>query len=306
MLLVLQVLLGVAKGLPCGRSGMLAQRMAEARRDGGPEADMRVIDVHSHIYWENGHDPGWEIHGAARGRIGPEAYVKAVGESRLAAGGRMVIYAGSGIEDYREDRSAVRSANEAAAELVGMAPELFILGFTPDPFHLEETLGMMAEWVTGRGARIVGEIVPYIAGHEREGPEMDAIYEKATELGVPINNHSSTGEDSAAIGRLAERHPEARIIMAHIGGTWAFRDGIAVARAHENVWADTSGWPMVAGGIMEVALRELGTSKLLFGIDYPLCDIDSWVSRLERLPVSEEGRERIAWRNAAELMGLSL
>ena len=94
--------------------------------------------------------------------------------------------------------------------------------------------------------------------------------------------------------------------MAHIGGTWAFRDGIAVARAHENVWADTSGWPMVAGGIMEVALRELGPSKLLFGIDYPLCDIDSWVSRLERLPVSEEGRERIAWRNAAELMGLSL
>jgi len=283
---------------------MLAQRMAEARRDGEPEAEMKVIDVHSHIYRENGHDPGWEIHGAARGRIGPEAYVKAVGESRLAAGGRMVIYAGSGIENFREDASAVRRANEAAAELVGMAPELFILGFTPDPFHLEETLRMMEEWVTERGAKIVGEIVPYIAGHEREGPEMDAIYEKATELGGPINNHSSTAEDSAAIWRLAERHREARIIMAHIGGTWAFRDGIAVAQAHENVWADTSGWPMVAGGIMEVALRELGASKIVFGIDYPLCDIDTWILRLERLPLSDAEKEAIAWRNASALMNL--
>ena len=108
-----------------------------------------------------------------------------------------------------------------------------------------------------------------------------------------------------AIGRLAERHPEARIIMAHIGGTWAFREGIAVARAHDNVWADTSGWPLVAGGIMEVALRELGASKFVFGTDYPLCDIDTWVSRLERLPVSDAQRERIAWRNAAELMGMA-
>jgi predicted TIM-barrel fold metal-dependent hydrolase len=187
-----------------------------------------------------------------------------------------------------------------------MAPGLFILGFTPDPFHLDETLRMMEEWVKERGARIVGEIVPYIAGHEREGPEMDAIYEKAVALGVPINNHSSTAEDSAAIGRLAEKHPEARIIMAHIGGTWAFRDGIKVAGAHENIWADTSGWPMVAGGIMEIALRELGASKLVFGTDYPLCDIDSWVSRLERLPVSDEERERIAWRNAGDLMGIRL
>ncbi|UCC68849.1 MAG: amidohydrolase [Armatimonadota bacterium] len=267
---------------------------------------MRVIDVHSHIYRENGHDPGWEIPQAAPGPIGPESYVDAVGRSRLAQGGRMVVYAGSGIEKFREDATAVRGANEAAAELVAMAPELFILGFTPDPFHLQETLCMMEEWVKERGAKIVGEIVPYIAGHEREGPEIDAVYEKAAELGVPLNNHSSTTEDSAAIGRLAEKHPEARIIMAHIGGTWAFRDGIKVARAHENIWADTSGWPMVAGGIMEIALRELGASKLVFGTDYPLCDIDSWVSRLERLPVSDEDRERIAWRNAADLMGIGL
>jgi len=265
---------------------------------------MKVIDVHSHLYWNNAEEAGWQIPIAPPGPIGPEVYVKVVGRSLLAQGGKMVIYAGSGIRQFKDDPTAVHRANRAVAHLVSLAPDLFILGFTPDPFHLSETLELMEEWVLRRGARMIGEIVPYIAGHPREGPEMDAIYEKAVELDVPLNNHSSTAEDSAAVGRLAERHPKARIVMAHIGGTWAFQAGIEVARRHDNVWADTSGWPMVAGGIMEVALKQLGHSKLVFGIDYPLCDIDTWVDRIGRLPVSDEGRERIAWRNAAELMKL--
>jgi predicted TIM-barrel fold metal-dependent hydrolase len=267
---------------------------------------MRIVDVHSHFYSENGEDAGWEIPQAPPGPIGPSVYVEAVRQSGLAAGGRMVIYSGSGLDRLREGPEVLPRVNSAAAGLVEMAPELFILGFSPDPFHPNETLDLMETYVRERGAKVIGEIVPYIAGYDREGPAMDAIYEKAIELDVPINNHSSTAEDSAAIRRLAERHPEARIIMAHIGGTWAFREGIAVARSHDNVWVDTSGWPMVAGGTMEIALRELGPSKLLFGIDYPLCDIDTWVERLERLPVSDEARERIAWGNAAELMKLEL
>jgi len=265
---------------------------------------MKLIDVHSHIYWENGHDSGWEIPVAAPGPIGPEVYVHAVRRSRLADGGRMVIGPGRGLDLIKDDPTMVRRANEAAAELVSLAPDLFLLGVSPDPFHLDESLNLMDEWVKQRGAKIVGEIVPYIGKYEREGPEMDAIYEKAIELDVPINNHSSTAQDAAAISHLAARHPKARIIMAHVGGTWAFREGITVAKAHDNVWLDTSGWVMVAGGSMEVALRELGASKFVFGIDYPLCDIDSWIARLERLPVSDADRERIAWRNAAELMKL--
>jgi predicted TIM-barrel fold metal-dependent hydrolase len=267
---------------------------------------MRVIDVHGHVYWENGHDSGWEIYQMPAGPIGPGEFAGAVRETRLADDGKMVVFAGSGMESFKDDPAAALRANEAAAALVDTDPELFILGFTPDPFHVDETLTRMDEWVRERGARIVGEICPYIFGCEREGPAMDMIYEHAIALDVPISNHSSTDEDSAAVGRLAERHPEARIIMAHIGGTWAFRAGIAVAKAHDNVWVDTSGWPMVAGGTMEIALRELGPSKLVFGTDYPLCDIDSWVSRLERLPISDEERERIAWRNAADLMGLRI
>jgi predicted TIM-barrel fold metal-dependent hydrolase len=266
---------------------------------------MRIIDVHGHVYTENGHDSGWEIHQAARGAMGADAFARAVRESRLGAGGKMVVFAGSGMEDFKNDPTAARRANDAAVAVADSDPELFLLGFTPDPFRVAETIAGMDEWVQERGARIVGEICPYIFGCAREGPAMDAIYEKAIALDVPISNHSSTAEDSAAVGRLASRHRDARIVMAHIGGTWAFREGIAVAREHDNVWVDTSGWPMVAGGTMEVALRELGASKLLFGTDYPLCDIDTWIGRLERLPVSENDRESIAWRNAAEIMRIS-
>jgi predicted TIM-barrel fold metal-dependent hydrolase len=267
---------------------------------------MRIIDVHGHVYTENGHDSGWEIHQAPRGPLQADTFARAVRESRLGAGGKMVVFAGSGMEDFKDDSTAARRANEAAVAVADSDRDLFVLGFTPDPFRVAQTTVAMDEWVKERGARIVGEICPYIFGSAREGPAMDAIYQQAIALDVPISNHSSTAEDSAAVARLAERHRDARIIMAHIGGTWAFREGIAVARQHDNVWVDTSGWPMVAGGTMEVALRELGASKLLFGTDYPLCDIDTWIGRLERLPVSQDDRERIAWRNAAELMRISL
>lgn len=267
---------------------------------------MKLIDIHSHVYWENGHDSGWEIPVASPGAIGPEVYLHAVRRSRLADGGRMVIGPGSGLELIKDDPTMIRRANEAAAELVSLDPELFILGVSPDPFHLDDSLALVEEWVRQRGARIIGEIVPYIGKYDREGPAMDAIYEQAVALDVPLNNHSSTPEDSAAVDRLASRHPNARIILAHVGGTWAWRQGVEVARRHDNVWLDTSGWVMVAGGSMEVALRELGASKFVFGIDYPLCDIDSWIARLERLPLSDSDRERIAWRNAAELMKLEV
>jgi len=265
---------------------------------------VQVIDIHSHIFTDNGADRGWGIPTAPPGPVGLADYLRGIRASRLGRGGRMVIYPGTDLDRLADDPDAGRRANELAASLVALDPKRLILGFSPDPHHLEATLAQMEGWVKVRGARIIGEIVPYIGHYEREGAAMDAIYEQAVALDVPINHHASTEEDTAAVARLAARHPRARIIMAHVGGTWNFRNGLAVARAHDNVWTDTSGWVMVAGGSMEIALRELGPSKLVFGIDYPLCDINTWLARLQRLPLSEEGRERIAWRNAAELMKL--
>ena len=41
------------------------------------------------------------------------------------------------------------------------------------------------------------------------------------------------------LGRLAQRYPEAKIMMAHLGGDWEY--GFKVARECPNVYVDTSG-----------------------------------------------------------------
>ena len=86
---------------------------------------MKVIDIHGHLYWENGHDPGWEIHQAPRGEIAAPDFARAVRGSQLAEGGKMVVFAGSGMEDFKEDPGAAGRANEAVAGLTELDPALF-------------------------------------------------------------------------------------------------------------------------------------------------------------------------------------
>jgi hypothetical protein len=50
-----------------------------------------------------------------------------------------------------------------------------------------------------------------------DSKEVRTIIEKAMELDVPLNLHSSEPPHLQAIARLAREYPRARIIMAHIG-----------------------------------------------------------------------------------------
>ena len=45
-------------------------------------------------------------------------------------------------------------------------------------------------------------------------------------------------------------------------------------------------------------------TKILFGTEYPMWLHQEDLERLHRLDLSDEERERILWRNAAELLGL--
>lgn len=68
------------------------------------------------------------------------------------------------------------------------------------------------------------------------------------------------------------RYPNARVIMAHIGRPYIpsmIRDGIpAPYKALRNLWFDIC--PICESGVLEVAIREVGPQRLLFGTDSPV------------------------------------
>jgi hypothetical protein len=104
-------------------------------------------------------------------------------------------------------------------------------------------------------------------------PGVEEILAVAAEAGAPILIHAGLGVGSfgAAILELAERHPDAPIILAHAGISdlcWLWEE----VPAHPNLFFDTSWWN--ASDL--IALFSLvPPGRILFGSDAPYMDLEA-------------------------------
>jgi len=130
-----------------------------------------------------------------------------------------------------------------------------------------------------------------------------AIFETAADLKLPVLGHFTPAECDA----LMQRVPEARILMAHMGGqpyamgNWHL--AVEVARRHANLYLDTASSQM-DDGMIEYAVAELGAEKIVFGTDMPL--LDPWVqhAKVAHAEITHEAKRAILGGNAARLLGL--
>lgn len=118
------------------------------------------------------------------------------------------------------------------------------------------------------------------------------ILETVAELGIPILYHP---EKVANYHMIAAEFPQVPMIMAHLGN-FASRDwnehlqAIAVARRYPNVYLETSS--VVFWKYLEMAAKELGADKLIFGSDGPEVDsrVELYKIRLLKFPPAEEAK----------------
>ena len=103
-------------------------------------------------------------------------------------------------------------------------------------------------------------------------PRLDPLVARATELNAPVVQHAwlkitgnLPGESTPMdVAELAARHPDATLICAHTGGDW--ERGIRAIRPFPKVYADINGGDPTAG-FTEMAVRELGAERVLYGSD---------------------------------------
>ena len=136
-------------------------------------------------------------------------------------------------------------------------------------------------------------------------PAVHPTIEKAIEERVPILEHAghpTTPENWAAqpnmsdagdFVRAAALYPEAMLIEAHIGGGGDWEWSIRQLRQAPSVYLDTSG-SVIDEGMVELAVRELGAERLLFGTDMTM---EGGVGKILGADITEAQRERIFWRN---------
>lgn len=150
------------------------------------------------------------------------------------------------------------------------------------------------------------------------------MYEMAIEYDVPVMFHS--GDTYAPTGKvkyshpihiddLAVDYPDLKIVICHIGNPW-IKDCMEVVYKNNNVYADISG--LVLGDFedkferyMKKEIEEMITyagdpNYLLYGTDWPISNMKSYLKFMDQLELAEDKKELILWKNAAQLFKIDV
>lgn len=249
--------------------------------------------------------PVWDVHAHFSGVTGktPEeradqllAFADRLGVDRLCLHMGMVWSQDPSPEDLeRQNNDVLRALKHRPERLFGF---VYL-----NPKHLEKSLSELESCVAD--GPMIG--VKLWVAQRCTAPELDPIVRRATELKAVVLQHAylkstgnlpgeSTPDDLAA---LARRHPEATIICGHTGAEW--ETGIRTLRACPNVYADLCGSDPTAG-MAEMAVRELGAERVLYGSD---CGGRSFASQLAKVTgadISLAARRLILGENLRRLL----
>ena len=145
------------------------------------------------------------------------------------------------------------------------------------------------------------------------------VYDLCVEYGVPVMIH--TGDTFSSKGKLKYSHPlnidevavdnpELKIIICHIGNPW-IQDCEEIIYKNKNAYADISGLVLgefthyfedfMADKVKEF-LNYAGEPRyLLYGSDWPLSSMDSYLNFAAKLELTQHSRELLMFRNAQAL-----
>ena len=99
---------------------------------------------------------------------------------------------------------------------------------------------------------------------------------------------------------LANAFPNATFIVAHLGGKLHI-DAVKYAK-HRNVYTDTSGMDSLKNKVIEYAVSQIGSDRILVGTDTYAAG--SQRGRIEYALISQQDKENILYNNAKRLFGL--
>jgi uncharacterized protein len=148
------------------------------------------------------------------------------------------------------------------------------------------------------------------------------IYDLAREFDVPVMFHA--GDTYSPTGKVRYSHPlhiddvavdnpGMKIVICHIGNPW-IRDCMEVVYKNEHVYADISGLTLgdfsdrferyMLDQVSEMITYAGEPRYLLYGTDWPIASMKSYLKFVNTLDISPAEREMVMWRNTARLFKL--
>ncbi|HEX9657505.1 MAG TPA: amidohydrolase family protein [Bacteroidota bacterium] len=155
-------------------------------------------------------------------------------------------------------------------------------------------------------------------------PKLAPVYQLAEECDVPVMIHSGDTYTPKGkvkfshplhIDEVAVDHPNVNFVICHVGNPW-IRDCMEVVYKNKNVYTDISG--LVLGNfsdrfesymrkqLQEMLLYGVQPDKVLFGTDWPISSMESYLDFMQELKIPEKDSKKIMYENSAKLFKLSV
>jgi predicted TIM-barrel fold metal-dependent hydrolase len=215
-------------------------------------------------------------------------------------------------------RPSTRDVVDATRDLknVFVVAGISYLNFTPG--DLDELREYLRDGSV-RGLKLYPGYEPFYPND----PKLDPVYALAAEAHVPVMIHSGDTftpkgkvkySHPLLVDEVAVDHPEVPFIICHLGSPW-FRDCMEVVYKNRNVYTDISGLVLgdfsdrfeqfMSKQLQEMLIYGVEPDKVLFGSDWPISSMTSYIDFMEELKIPEKEKRKILFENSAELFRIS-
>lgn len=282
-------------------------RSAKSPSTANVRAAMRIWDLHTHLTLDADSPVGsMEKLLVYSGRMGIDRLVVYMGRPGFVGGRPADVY-----RDRDPTPEDLRAQNNEVLKVVEAFPTRTVgfvyLNLNHLDFSIEELNRTVAE------GPLVG--IKLWTAARLSTPEHDPLIARATELNVPIFQHTwlKVGGDPPYSGggslegetrpwdiaEVARRHPEAKLIMGHSGGDWEV--ALRAIRNLENVSIGLAGFDPTAG-VTEKAVEELGPHRIIYGSDAGGRSFGSQLAKVYGARISDEDKKMIFSNNLIRLL----
>ena len=126
------------------------------------------------------------------------------------------------------------------------------------------------------------------------------IFAVIRDLGMTVNIHPTNNAD---IIRLLENLPGLNVVAAHPGQRPDVLERAEMLRRFPGFHWDLSGTGLFRWGMLQYLLDRCGAEKLLFGTDFPICNIAMQIYGVLSEHISDEAKTAIFSGNFDRLSG---
>jgi predicted TIM-barrel fold metal-dependent hydrolase len=251
---------------------------------------MRIIDAHAHL---------------CRGDYGSLNVVleqldeAKIDQAVLVPGGMLDVRKMTKYITGEEKAVTTEPPNDLVEDAMKRYPEKFFGFYCVDPHRGDPVVEEFREAV-GRG--FVGlKLAPTVHQFSLTSNTVLKLAELCGELDLPFYSHTvySPGASTKKMAYLAQTFPHTKFIIGHMGFGPADVDAIQYTRENDNLYLETSQGSYL---IIKEALETLGSTKLIFGSEFPMYHPLPSLQTILSLKCNEWELENILSRNILRLI----